>query len=202
MMNKPVALNARVSAVCIVLGAVLLHLLNQTNTELVPLRILSILVLVMGAWAFSDEMGLKKPLNRAGMIVFTASVLALVVTIMEPSIKNVGKYYLLYSFTLLFAMLIWSLAFMHRKRKIKTVGKVGVVAAVIPLVALVVGHLSVAAGAWIGVDSLLSMSGGHNMLSSAPVKAIEATFIVWSVATAYMLWSGKLSETEYESEFA
>jgi len=147
----------------------------------------------MGAWAFSDEMGLRKPLNRAGLIVFIVSVMALSVTILEPTNSNIGKYYLLYSFTLLFAVLIWSLAFMHRKRKIKTIGQIGVLAAAVPIVALIAGHLSVAIGAFIGVDSLLNMSAGHDILRSVPVKAIEATFILWSCATAYMLWSGRLS---------
>lgn len=192
-MAKSVELNARVAAVCILLGAVLLHVFNQIYTELVPIRIVTILILVMGAWTFCDEMGLRKPLNRAGLIVFIVSVLALGVTILEPLNKNIGQYYLLYSFTLLFAILIWSMAFMHRTRKIKTIGKMGALAAAVPIVALIVGHLSVAIGAFIGVDSLLNMSGGHETLSSVPVKAIEATFIVWSCATAFMLWSGKLS---------
>jgi len=194
-MAKSVALNARVSAVCILTGAVLLHFFNQINTDLVPLRIVTILILVMGTWAFCDEMGLRKPLNRAGLIVFMVSVLALAVTILEPLNNNVGKYYLLYSFTLLFSILIWSMAFMHRKRKIKTIGKIGVFAAAIPIVVLIVGHLSVAIGAYLGVDSLLNMSGGHEILRSVPVKAIEATFILWSLAAAYMLWSGKISQS-------
>ena len=70
----------------------------------------------------------------------------------------------------------------------------GALAAAVPLVALIVGHLSVAVGAYIGVDSLLSMSAGHDILRSIPVKAIEATFILWSGATAFMLWSGKLTQ--------
>jgi len=193
-MKKLVALNARVSAVCILLGAVLLHVFNQTYTELVPIRIVTLLVLVMGAWAFCDEMGLRKPLNRAGLIVFIVSVMSLGVTILEPSNKNIGQYYLLYAFTLLFAILIWSMAFMHRKQKIKTIGKIGALAAAVPIVALIMGHLSVAIGAFVGVDSLLSMSGGHEILSSVPVKAIEATFIVWSCAAAFVLWSGKLTQ--------
>lgn len=194
-MKKPVALNARVAALCILSGAILLHLSNQTYTELVPLRIVTILILVMGAWAFCDEMGLKKPLNRAGLIVFLVAAMALSVTILEPSNKNIGQYYLLYSFTLLFAILIWSMAFMHRKQNIKTIGKVGALAAAVPITALIIGHLSVAAGAFIGVDSLLSMSGGHEILSSVPVKVIEATFIVWSCTAAFMLWSGNLTPT-------
>jgi len=193
-MRKTVELNAKVAAVCIVLGAVLLHFFNQINSELIPLRILTLVILVMGAWAFSDEMGLRKPLNRAGLIVFLVSVMALAVTILEPAKSNIGKYYLLYSFTLLFAILIWSLAFMHRKQKIKAVGKLGFIAAAIPIVALVVGHLSVAVGAFIGVDVLLNMSGGHELLRSIPVKVIEAMFIFWAIATAVMLWSGKLSQ--------
>ena len=194
MNNIKVSLNAKVASVCILAGAIMLHILNQTNAGLIPLRLVSILVLIMGAWAFADEMGLRKPLNRAGFIVFMLAVLALGVTILEPALPEIGKYYLLYAFALLFAMLIWSMAFMHRKKEIKAVGRIGVVAAVVPIIALIVGHISVAAGAYIGVDSLLNMSGGHDMLVSIPIKAIEAAFICWALATAAMLWRGKLSQ--------
>ena len=193
-MTTSVGLNARVSAICLLVGAVLLHVLNQLHAQLVPIRIVTILILVMGVWTFCDEMGLRKPLNRAGLIVFLVSVMALGVTILEPMNKNIGQYYLLYSFTMLFAILIWSMAFMHRKQEIKTIGKIGGLAAAVPIVALIIGHLSVAVGAFIGVDSLLSMSIGHEILRSVPVKAIEATFILWSCATAFMLWSGRLTQ--------
>ncbi len=192
MKNNIVALNARVSSVCLLLGASLLHLLNQTNPALVPLRLVAIVILVMGVWAFCDEMGMKKPLNRAGFVVFMLSIVALTVTILEPSAERIGQYYLLYSFALLLAMLIWSLAFLHRKKEVKVVGSVGVLAAAVPIAALVVGHLSVAAGAFFRIDSLLSMSDGQQLLQSVPVKAIEAAFILWALMTAMMLWKGKL----------
>lgn len=194
MNEYKVTLNARVSAVCILLGAVMLHVLNQTDHSLVPLHLVTLLVLVMGAWAFSDEMGLKKPLNRAGFIVFMLAVLALGVTVLQPAVENIGQYYLLYSFSLLFSMLIWSMAFMHRKRTVKVMGKIGVLAALVPIVALIIGHISVAAGALIGVDALLNMSAEANLLKSIPIKAIEGTFILWALAASVMLWKGRLSE--------
>ena len=192
-MKNRATLNARVAGVCLLLGAVSLHLLNQMGMTLVPLQLVTLAVLVMGAWAFSDEMGMRKPLNRAGFICFIISVLAIAVTILEPSSKNIGQYYLLYSFALLFALLIWSTAFVHRKREVKLMGGIGVLAVSIPLIALIAGHLSVAIGTYIGVGSLLSLSGGHEVLNSVPVKTIEAIFLVWALASAIILWQGKVS---------
>lgn len=192
-MEPTASLNAKVSGVCILLGAVLLHLFNQTQTDLVPLQLLTIAILIMGGWAFADEMGLRKPLNRAGFICFMVSVVSLAVTILEPAIVDIGKYYLLYSFALLFAMLVWSTAFMHRKREVKLIGGIGALAVSIPLIALIAGHISVAVGAYIGVESLLNIAGGHEILNSSPVRAIEAMFIIWALATATILWKGKVS---------
>jgi len=73
------------------------------------------------------------------------------------------------------------------------VGRIGAIAAASPIFALIAGHVSVVAGAYLGVDSLLNMSDGHRALNSISVKTIEATFIVWALATATMLWKGKLS---------
>jgi len=77
--NTEISKNAKVAAISFPLGAIMLHVLNQFDASLLPLRILAIATLVFGVWAFSDEMGLRKPLNRAAFVSFVIAMLALLV---------------------------------------------------------------------------------------------------------------------------
>ena len=194
MGNTP-TLNAKVAATGLFAGAVALHGLNQFAPALVPLRLIALGVLIFGAWAFSDEMGLRKPLNRAAFVCFMFGATALAVTVLEPATVQSGKFFLIYGFALLFAMLIWSAAFLHRQRDLKFVGAIGAAASMVPLALLFVGHVSIAAGAFLGVDALLGVSASAGSLQSAPIKIIEAIFIFWAAATAVFLWRGRMSLT-------
>ena len=69
-------LNAKVAAVGLIVGAVGLDFLNQFAPDLVPLRLMAAGALIFGAWAFCDEMGLRKPLNRAGFVTFAFAMFA------------------------------------------------------------------------------------------------------------------------------
>ncbi len=193
MESRLATLNAKVAGVSLVIGAILLHAVNQLDFSLQPVRLIIIATLIMGAWAFSDEMGLRKPLNRAAFVCFAGSMLGLTVTVLEPEKFNLQTYVLLYSMALLFAVLIWSAAFLHRQKDLKVVGAVGAFASVLPLLALIVGHLSIGAGAVLGVQVLLKPEQGASVLSSGPVQLIEVVFILWSLATAIFLWRGKMS---------
>ena len=74
-----ITLNAKVAAVFFPVGAVVLHMLHQLEASLLPLNLLAAGILVFGVWAFSDEMGLHKPLNRAAFIGFMFFIGALLV---------------------------------------------------------------------------------------------------------------------------
>ena len=56
-------LNARVSAWCLVAGAIAALVLSLQSPPLTPLRLLTLAVTTTGAWAFCDEMGMRKPLG-------------------------------------------------------------------------------------------------------------------------------------------
>lgn len=190
LVSMTATLNAKVGAVGLCVGAIALHILNQLEATLVPIRLIVLGIVILGAWAFSGEMGMRKPLNRAGIICFLFSMFALAVTILEPVST---QYQLIYAFGLLFCMLLWSAAFLHRQRSLKIVGAFGSVLALVPLAVLIVGHISIATGAFLGVHILFNSSDGSQLIGTRPINIIEAIFVLWSVATAVFLWRGKMS---------
>ena len=78
--------------------------------------------------------------NRAGFVFF-AMAIAIAKVQLTPGVaaKLVGRYCLLYAALLLLALLFWSTAFLHRQRTLKAIGAVGVLASIVPIIALVVG---------------------------------------------------------------
>lgn len=193
--NKP-SLNAKVAAATLILGAAALHLINQLDYSIVPIRLLTIGILIMGAWSFSDEMGMRKPLNRAAFICFVFSMSALTVTILNPSGLDIGKFYLIYALTLLLAVLIWSAAFLHRQKNLKIIGTLGAIASLLPVVVIVAGHLSVGAAAFFGIGALLNTGAGDRLLGSTPVNVVEAVFLIWCLATAAFLLYGQMTSNQ------
>lgn len=185
-----VTLNAKVAAVSLCVGAIALHILNQPDAALVPAQLIVLGIVILGAWAFSDEMGLRKPLNRVAIICFMFAMLAFAVSILEPAKV---QYQLIYAFGLLFCVLFWSVAFLHRQRSLMVVGALGSVMTLVPLVILIIGHLSIAAGAFFGVEILYSASQDSQLIGTGPINTIEAVFVLWSVVTAVCLWRGKMS---------
>jgi hypothetical protein len=183
-------LNARVGAIALAAAGFLTLLLMHTAASLAPMRLVSVALSVFAAWCFSDEMGIRKPLNRAGFVCFVIAASAKVQAICGVAPEYAGRYLLVFSAFVLLALLFWSVAFLHRQRTLKIVGAVGVVAAVAPIVALVVGHLVVGVGAVLGVQALLEAGRG------APtdltfVTLVERVFGLWAYAAAWMLWRGE-----------
>ena len=147
--NKP-SLNARVGSIALVVGAVALLVLATQEHSLAPLRLLTLGILTFGVWAFCDEMGMRKPLIRAGFVAFMLAVFSRVSALVGGHSDSLGRHYLLYAFALLIAMLIWSVAYLHRQRDLKFAGALGAVASIAPIVALVFGHIALGAGAVFG----------------------------------------------------
>ena len=154
------SLNAKVSAVALGVGAFLTLLLSHLSAPLAPLRLMTLALVAFAAWSFCDEMGLRKPLNRAGFVFFAFAAATKVQIALGLATQVVGRYYLLYAAFLLLAVLLWSVALLHRQRALKVVGAVGVVASLVPIVAIVVGHLAVGVGAAFGVGAMLSAAEG------------------------------------------
>jgi hypothetical protein len=183
------SLNARVGAVALAAGAFLTLLLSHFSDSLAPLRLLVLALTAFAAWSFCDEMGMRKPLNRAGFVFFAIAVAVKVQIVLGVAAGVAGRYQLLYAAFLLAALLLWSVAFLHRQRTLKVVGAVGVLASILPIVALVAGHV-VGLGALFGVGALLSAADGLAPVDSGFVTLIERIFGLWAYGAAWFLWRG------------
>jgi len=185
--------NARVGAMALGVSAFLTLLLSHFATSLAPLRLFVLALSAFAVWCFCDEMGLRKPLNRAGFVVFAIAVVAKVQLLLGVGTPYVGRYYLLFAGFQLLALLLWSVAFLHRQRAMKVAGAVGLVAILMPIVALVVGHVVVGAGAFLGVHALLEAGNGAELADRSFVTLVERLFGVWGYTAAWLLWRGQIA---------
>lgn len=190
--SKADTLNAKAGALTLGVAALMTLLLSHTSASLAPLHLLTLAVAAFAAWAFCDEMGFRKPLNRAGFVFFAIASATKVQITLGLSEQFVGRYYLLYSAFLLMAVLFWSVAFLHRQRDLKIVGAVGVAASVVPIVALVVGHVALGFGAAFGVGAMLSAAAGAAPSDLSFVTLVERIFGLWGYVAAWLLWRGHI----------
>ena len=187
--DKP-SLNARVGAVSLVIGAIALLILTTQEDSLTPLRLLTLGIITLGVWALCDEMGMRYPLIRAGFVAFIFAMFARSSALVETHSDSLDRYYLLYAFALLIAIFIWSVAYLHRHRDLKIAGALGVVATIVPIIAIVFGHIVLGAGAFFGVSSLLTAAEGAAMNDFSAINTIDYIFSLWSFITAWFLWRG------------
>lgn len=185
-------LNAKVGAVTLALAAFLTLLLSHFSASLAPLRILTLALAAFAVWSFCDEMGLGKPLNRAGFVFFTIAVITKVLIALGLATQFVGRYYLLYAAFLLLAVLFWSVAFLHRQRELKVVGAAGVLATLAPIIAIILGHIMVGLGAALGVGSMLAAADGGTLSDLGFVTMVERIFGLWGYVAAWLLWRGHI----------
>jgi len=191
LISRAETLNAKVGAVTLAVGAFMTLLLSHVDASLAPLRILTIAIAAFAVWAFCEEMGLGKPLNRAGFVFFAIALMTKVQILLGVATQFEGRYYLLYTAFLLLAVLFWSVAFLHRQRELKVVGAIGVLATLTPIAAIIVGHVVIGLGTAIGIGSLLSASGdAHSDLSF--VTMVERIFGLWGYLASWLLWRGHI----------
>jgi len=184
--------NAKVGAVALAAGAFLTLLLSHFSETLAPIRLLSLALSAFAAWSFCDEMGMRKPLNRAGFVFFAIAVMAKVQLVLGVATDYAGRFYLLYAAFLLAAQLFWSVAFLHRQRQVRVVGTLGVLASLTPIAALVIGHLALSAGAFLGVGAMLSAAEGAATGDYSFVMLVERLFGLWCYLAAWLLWRGQI----------
>ncbi len=186
-----VSLNARVGAITLVVGSWATAALVLAP-ELVPLRFAALMVSTMGASAFADEMGIRKPLNRAGLIAFAFAALAKTLMLLNVGNSEVAGSSLLYAFTLLLALLLWSMAFLHRDGKLKAAGAVGASVTIISISVLIAGHIFVGMGALWGIGSLYGTITSETTDAPKIIMIIEVVYAVWSLFAAMALWTGQI----------
>jgi hypothetical protein len=184
--------NARVGAAALTVSAFITMLLSHFSASLAPLRLLSLASSAFAGWCFCDEMGMRKPLNRAGFVVFVIAIAVRIQLILGVGEREAGPYYVLFAAFLLLAVLLWSVAFLHRRRSVRIVGAVGVVATVLPIGALIAGHLAVGAGAFLGAKGVLSAGDGTSLTDRSFVTLVERLFGLWAYVAAWLLWRGHI----------
>lgn len=184
------SLNAKVGALALAAAAFATLLLSHFAAPLSALRLLALALAAFAAWAFCDEMGLRKPLNRAGFVSFAIGLVAKIHIVVGLDAQLAGRFHLLYAMCLLLAVLFWSVAFLHRQRALKAAGTVGLIASAIPIAAMVAGHVAVGAGAALGVSELLSAAEGRTSADLTFVTWVERIFGLWAYAAAWLLWRG------------
>jgi hypothetical protein len=182
--------NARTAAVALAAAAFMTLLLTHLSVPLAPLRLLTLAIAAFAIWAFCDEMGMRKPLNRAAFVFFAIAMIAKAQIALGLAAEVAGRYYLLYAAFLLVAVLLWSVAFLHRQRALKVVGAVGVLATAFPIGAIVVGHLVVGVGAALGLSAILAATSGAAPSDLGFVILVERIFGLWAYVAAWLLWRG------------
>ncbi len=187
--------NAKVAAVTLTIAAFLTLAMTHTAVSLAPLKILTLALATIAVWAFSDEMGIHKPLNRAAFVCFAVAAATRIQVALGVSPLLSARYYLLYAAFMLLAMLLWSVAFLHRQRELKVVGTLGLLATLLPIAAIIVGHLVVGVGAIVGVSSLLTATQDGNLTDMRFVVTVERIFGLWGYVTAWLLWRGHVSNS-------
>jgi hypothetical protein len=184
--------NAKVGAIALAAASFAILLLSHFAAPLAPLRLLSITLSAFAIWAFCDEMGIQKPLNRAGFIFFALAIAAKTQIILGVSNEVLGRYYLLYTAFILTAILLWSVAFLHRQRTLRILGSVGIAGTFATLVLLIGGHVVVGAGAILGIGTILAATNGSAPTDLSFVSFIERMFGLWGYMTAWLLWRGHI----------
>ena len=193
--RQPRTVNAKVGAIALAVSAFMILLLSHVSNTLAPLRLLSLASAAFAVWCFCDEMGMRKPLNRAGFVLFVIAMAVRVQLILGVSDREAGRYYVVFASFLLLAVLLWSTAFLHRRRSVRTVGALGLIATVLPIVGLIAGHLAVGAGAFLGIKGLLAASDGATLTDRSFVTFVERLFGLWGYAAAWLLWRGYIRVT-------
>lgn len=185
------SLNARVSAVSLIVGSAATVALGFAP-ELVPLRFLALGISIFGAWGFADEMGIRKPLNRAGLVALDFAAVAKTLELLNLGNSEVSGSSLLYAFALLLALLLWSMAFLHRDGQLKIAGAVGASVTVIPILILIAGHIFVGVGALWGIGTLYG--GLDEPIAATPqiITIVDVVFAVWSLIAGAALWTGQI----------
>lgn len=186
--------NAKIAAIALAVSSLAAIMLTHTAEALSPLRILSLTLMTFALWAFCDEMGLRKPLNRAGLVCFSFSVGSKLGAILGVASGMDGRYLLAYTALLMASMLFWSIAFLHRPAIPKTLGAIGVGASLATILVVVVGHIVIAVAALFGLQSLLGASAGAASADPTFVNFVERLFAVWCSVAAWLLWRGYITD--------
>jgi hypothetical protein len=187
-----ISLNARVGAMALAVCAPLNLVLHLLGPMLGPLSYAVWLGLSFGILCLADEMGAARPLNRAGLLLYAAAFLADTLTLLAADPVLAARAHLLYAFALLGALLLWSVALMHRRELTRAVGAAGAAFGAAALVLLVVAHLLLGATTLLGFSQLFAALDGRGASAVTAIAVIDSLLAIWCLTTAALLWTGRL----------
>ena len=190
--EPPARLNARVGAVALALGAPLNAILHAQGARLGPVAYAAWLVFSLGMVCFCDEMGAGRPLNRAGLVAFAAAFCADTVALLVSGSGAGAR--LLYAFCLLLALVLWSVAMMHRAQVARAVGSVGAALGGVALALLVAAHLLLGTVTIVGFSQLFAALDDPTKSAAGALVAIDVAACAWALAVAVLLWRGRLRD--------
>ena len=186
------SLNARVGAIVLTICAPLNLILHMQGPALGPLSYAVWLGLSFGLLCFCDEMGAARPLNRGGLIALAAAFVADTLLTLSADPSLVARASVLYAFAVLGAVVLWSVALMHRKQTARAIGAIGALVGGGALALLVAAHVLLGAATVLGFSQLFAalQEPGHSTL--AALMLIDAVLCVWSLPIAFLLWTARL----------
>jgi len=188
------SLNARTGALVLSVSAPLNLILHMQGARLGPLSYAVWLGVSFGILCFCEEMGPSKPLNRAGLILFAGAFCADTVATLAVDPNLVARAHLLYAFATLGALVLWSVALMHRTKIAKAVGSVGAAVGGGALVLLVAAHLLLGTATILGFSQLYATLDESGQSTFGALAMIDSILCVWSLSISVLLWNVRLRD--------
>jgi hypothetical protein len=186
------SLNARSGAVALAVSAPINLVLHGQGLALGPLAYLFWLALSFGVWCYCSEMGAARPLNRAGLVLFAAAFIADTAVLISTDPGLIARARLVYAFATLGAVVVWSVAMMHRTGPAKLAGSVGAWLGAGALVVLVAAHLLIGVVTVFGFSQLFEAVGHQAADPRGALTVIDGVLCAWSLTAAGLLWADRL----------
>ncbi|SDC04282.1 hypothetical protein SAMN05444678_101202 [Sphingomonas sp. YR710] len=186
-MFQPIGRNARTGAIALAIFAPAHCLAGLAGAIFAPAAFACWLGISFGILCLCDELGAAKPLNRAGLVLFGAAFSArlLMVVTVEPATHVRAE--LIFAFATMGALLLWSVALMHRPRAPRTVGIFGTAIAGSTLALILSAHLLMGSATIWGFGTLFAALSTPTIDTRGAMAVINAILSLWGLVTAGLL---------------
>lgn len=144
-------------------------------------------ILVFGFMGFADQLGPRKPLVRAGLIAYLIGAFAMLNALMASTISANPNFAVTAVIATSVAMLLWSVALMHRRGAPRLVGTFGLLTSAGPGVMLLV-HGALGAGVAAGSGAIIA----HMPLNVVGMTVVVVIQSIWNLVIATMLLRSRL----------
>jgi len=188
-MSQSTRRNARTGAIALTLFAPLHCLAGLAGATLAPPGFACWLGISFGILCLCEELGAAKPLNRGGLVLFGAAFCArLLMTIaVEPALQVRAE--LVFAFAAMGALLLWSVALMHRPFAARAIGMLGAGFAGLALGLILLAHLIVGSAAMWGFGALFAALADPTHDTRTAMLTLNAILALWGVLTSGLLWT-------------